>query len=81
MVYASGVRSTHIIMKNILATSPRSLSSNIRRIETSDPEREFIVELGLDVQGTETPAMEPKAFAKPKGPIIYCDSTTSCLCD
>jgi hypothetical protein len=26
------------------------------------------VDLGLAVQGTDTPAVEPKAFAKPKGP-------------
>jgi twinfilin-like protein len=73
MVYASGARSTHITMKNILTTLPRSLNSNIRRIETSDPNElneDFLkVELGLDVQGTERlAAVEPKAFAKPKGP-------------
>ena len=75
MVYASGVRSTHAAMKNILVTSPFSMSSNFRRIETSDPNElneEFLkVELGLVSQEPEALAaafQEPKAFPKPKGP-------------
>jgi len=75
MVYASGARSTHVAMKNILATSPFSISSNFRRIETSDPKElneDFLkVELGLVLQETEVLSValqEPKAFPKPRGP-------------
>lgn len=68
MVYASGARSTHVAMKNILATSPFPINSNFRRIETSDPNElneDFLkVELGM-VSQDEAP---PAAFQRPKGP-------------
>lgn len=75
MIYASGARSTHVVMKNFLATLPSSINSNFRRIETSDPNElneDFLkVELDLGSQETESPGValqEPKAFARPKGP-------------
>jgi twinfilin-like protein len=59
-------------MKKILVTSPFSIGSNFRRIETSDPKElneDFLkVELGFEETEASAAFQEPKAFPRPKGP-------------
>src|SRR5258707_652136 len=71
MVYASGARSAHVAMRNILELSSSSIDSKFRRIETSDPNElneDFLkVEFGFGLQRTEAVAIQPsRAFPRPK---------------
>ena len=71
MLYASGARSTHFAVKTILTSSPVTLNTDARKIETSNPGEitaDFL-KLELD-RGVHDPiiANQSKGFAKPKGP-------------